>query len=268
MFTATIQEKNDYARRACADFAWRVTVALSPRHDPASSFGTGILLQNDCGVPFLLTARHLLDDGAWQPIKTLVQGMDRELRDIGDAVYFAPGLRGDERIDVAVVRLRPQFHDLLRPGAAGLEVLADDASVAPTDTVFLTGYPRFLAFPDPGRPRDFFVPSIFYVTTVEGFTENGLLKVYWRDAEMGFDAPPFPHLDVQPGKVMRLGDAKGISGGGLWRVRVPGPDKVWSPSSHAKLIGIAVAWNTVDTEFAESASGWAGWVRDVASRLR
>jgi hypothetical protein len=62
---------------------------------------------------------------------------------------------------------------------------------------------------------------------------------------------------------MKLGDAKGISGGGLWAVSGASAGELWSPSTHAKLIGVAVAWNTRDTEYCEPATLWGDWVRAV-----
>jgi hypothetical protein len=73
---------------------------------------------------------------------------------------------------------------------------------------------------------------------------------------------------VQAGKTMQLFPPGGISGGGVWRIRGAPQDVVWSPSSHAKLIGVPVAWlESKATEFAESVAAWGAWLNETSHHL-
>ncbi len=67
-------EKQEFARKACSEFCVRTAVLLVPRND-LSGVGSGILLRTDQGVPFLLTARHVVEDAEWRPLKLLVPGL-------------------------------------------------------------------------------------------------------------------------------------------------------------------------------------------------
>lgn len=131
--------------------------------------------------------------------------------------------------------------------------------------LFLAGFPSFLSFRESSTLRRF--GTITYSTGVTGRDEHGRLEVLWDEAIPTEDAPRFPHLALEPGKLTRLGHPRGISGGGVWRVRGSKKgDIIWSPSSHADLIGIPVAF-LAPTQYAESAVAWGTWLRDAAERL-
>jgi hypothetical protein len=267
-------DREKLARKACEAFIARTTVLLLPRHDPRrepESVGSGVLLQNARGVPFLVTASHLFRDDQWQcqewlPLTLFAPALGVEMRDAGVEVTFAPGRTPEKPVDVALMTIRGDLHDGLRPLAAGIEQIAENDVVNPQDVLFLSGFPTFLSFRESASMRRF--ATITYATGVTGRDQHGRLEVYWDEAIPTDDAPRLPHLEVQPGKPMALGSPGGISGGGLWRVRGSKKgDLIWSPSSHATLVGIPVAFIRPRTEYAESAVAWGPWLRIAAERL-
>jgi len=260
-------EKQEFARKACSEFCVRTAVLLVPRND-LSGVGSGILLRTDQGVPFLLTARHVVEDAEWRPLKLLVPGLGGvEVQDAGTEVQFAPGRTQEKPVDVAIVTLRDDLHDRLRLLAAGIESIATDDAAEPDDVVILCGFPTYLSFRSPADVRKHLFATITHITGVTGKDEHGRLKVEWNNAIPHEGSPSFPHLDVQPGKLMQLGSPGGISGGAVWRVRGFRADALWAPSSDAKLIGVPVAWDRRETEYAESVNAWGPWVLETARFL-
>jgi hypothetical protein len=269
-------DRQKQARQACDAFIARTTVLVSPRRDLKGCVGSAVLLRNARGVPFLVTASHLFrDDGwrqvGWRPLALFAPALEAdgvaELRDVGADARFAPGRVPEKPVDVALVTVRPEFHDRLRPLAAGMERIADDDAVRPEDVLLLAGFPMSLSYRQSPKTQRF--ATLTYATGITGRDQHGRLEVYYDEAIPHEGIPTLPHLpDVLPGKVMSLGHPGGISGGGLWRVR--GSEKgeaLWSPSSHATLIGVPVAWNGRTTEYAESVAVWGRWLKDAADRL-
>src|ERR1700730_9668303 len=124
-------QKQEFARKACSEFCARTAVLLTPRNDP-SGVGSGILLRTDRGVPFLLTARHIVENADTRPLKLLVPGLGGvEVANAGTEVQFAPGRTQEKPVDVAMVRLRDDLHDRLCPLAAGIEAIATDDDTEP-----------------------------------------------------------------------------------------------------------------------------------------
>lgn len=263
-------ERQAQARKACLDFAARTTVLLAP-HGKVTGLGSGVLLQTGGGVPFVVTARHVVEEveGGWEPLRMMVPGLGgKELFDVGAAVYLAPN-RKPKQLDVAVVALRPSVHEVLRPLCAGRAavVVADNDDLEPSDVVFLAGFPSYLGFQNRQDPREYLAATLTYFTGVKGHDVHGRLEVEWGEAIPDKEAPVFPHLDVLPGVPMQLQAPFGVSGGGIWRVRGARGDALWSPSSHAKLIGVPSAWNQRNTQYAESVSAWGPWLTGVANDL-
>jgi hypothetical protein len=190
-------------------------------------------------------------------------------------VFFAPlppGRKAKKPLDVAIVRLRPAFHDVLRPLAAGIEAVGAAGDVdqydRSRDVILLTGFPTFLGFQSSNDPRLLLVSIITHYTGITGTDEHGRLEVEWKDAIPHEGHPVYPHIDVQAGKTMQLFPPGGISGGGVWRIRGAPQEVVWSPSSHAKLIGVPVAsLESKATEFAESVAAWGGWLKQTSEYL-
>jgi hypothetical protein len=195
-----------------------------------------------------------------------VPALDEELRDAGVEAWFAPGRTPGNPVDVALVALRADVHDRLRPLAAGVERVAADDTVGCDDVLFLCGFPAHLSFPASPTMHKF--TTISYSTGITGKDKHGRLEVYWKDSIPYDDAKVPPHVDMPAGKVSKLGPPRGVSGGGLWRVQGSKKgDLIWSPSSHASLVGVPVAWDTRQTEYAESVNDWGAWLRQVAEHL-
>jgi hypothetical protein len=262
MFTPA--EREQFARQACKDFVARTTVLVAPGHD-LTVVGSGVLLRTERGRPFLLTARHLLERaGGWRPLRLAVPGLGgADLGDVGESAFMGPA-RDPDPVDVAVVTFRETYEARLRPLTAGIDAVGEDDLTDASDVVFLVGFPNYLGFRSEADPRVHLVSTLTYFTGVKGRDRHGRLEVAWGQAIPDADAPTYPHLKVQAGHSMQLGSPGGVSGGALWRVRGSTAGNLWSPSSHAKLIGVPVAWNQRDTEYAESVVAWGSWLRETA----
>jgi len=260
-----LTDEQAFARKACLDFAARTTVLVVPRSD-LRECGSGLLFRTPGGRPFLITAGHLVEDGI-EPLRLMVPALGgRELLDAGERFYRAPAAAG--RIpDVAVISLRTRVHAQLRPYCAGVEALSSDDEVAPKDAVFLVGFPSYLGFRSESDPREYLASTLTYFTGVRGRDSKGRLEVEWGEATPDPGVPRYPHLDVEPGKTMRLKSPVGVSGGGLWRVRGAKADSLWSPSSHAKLIGVPCSWDRDSTQYAESVTAWGPWLTALLPEL-
>lgn len=267
-----LTEAETSARKACEALIRRTTVLLVADRKPQGEpeWGSGVLFQNSRGVPFVLTARHLFcnDDWSpkvWRPLSIGVPALKKELVDSGASVTFAPGRTREKPIDVAIVAINADLHDQLRPLAVGIERVGRDDATDPSDVLLMCGFPGFLAYPQ-GNLRQ--VGTISYSTGVTGRDRWGRLEVYWDEAIPYEGSPTPPHLDLCPGKVSHLGHPGGISGGGVWRVRgAKKGDLIWSPSSHADLIGVPVSFDSRRTQYAESVDAWGPWLIETAERL-
>jgi hypothetical protein len=265
----TENDKQKFARKACNDFCSRTTILVIPG-GKLTTVGSAVLMQTARGVPFLITAKHLVEDADWKPLRMFVPALDLDAPDVGEEAILAPlpvGRDAGKPVDVAVVTLRHDLHARLRPLAAGIDAVASDDHTEPEDVVILAGFPTFLSFQAPADARKYLFSSMTHLTGVTGKDEHGRLMIEWTEAVPHEDAPAYPHLDVKPGETMQLGSPVGISGGAVWRVRGASSGVMWSPSSHAKLIGVPVAWNRKDTEYAESVAAWGPWLAEVAARL-
>jgi hypothetical protein len=80
-------------------------------------------------VPFLLTASHLVEDAGWRPLRLFAPALDLDVADAGADALVAPlppGRAPEKPIDVAIVTVRSDLHDTLRPLAAGVDAVAAD----------------------------------------------------------------------------------------------------------------------------------------------
>ncbi|MCA3010771.1 MAG: hypothetical protein INH41_00065 [Myxococcaceae bacterium] len=269
------------ADKAKNEFASQTSVCIVAADDLAGHVGSGVILKTARGIPFLLTARHLLEDDlpqGWRPIRVLAPGVSREggeFRDAGTSVHFFPGAHDDGKpVDVAIVTLKKGLHSDFAPIAASLDVVDGADDVLSTDVIFAVGMPNYLAFKDPGAANRYLLSTVTYVTGVKGHDKKGRLEIEWGEATVGPENKAFPQLadrpelaEFSPGATVQLGHPRGISGGAVWRLRGAGRGEFWAPSTHARLIGVPVSFDERSTEYAESSVKWASWLRELAGRI-
>ena len=196
--------------------------------------------------------------------------LTKELSDVAVEVFSGPPRPGEKPVDVAVVTLRERLHAILRPLATGLDSIAADDVVDTGDGILLAGFPCYLGNValGPGH-RAWMGRLLTYETEVTGKDEIGRLKLAWNTAVPLHDSRPLPHVHVTPGAKMELGDPQGASGGGIWRVRRKQEGElIWSPTSHARLIGIQSAHTPkLETAYAESVVLWRSWLQEIVGRI-
>ena len=166
--------------KAVEAFTLRTTVLVAAGGD-LNRLASALILRTEAGVPFLLTARHVLEDAPWQPLRLMVPGLGgRELFDVGANAEFAPArpqTLGTEPVDVAIVTLRPELHRELNPLAVGLDSIADDDGIAESDATFLVGFPTYLAFTEERAPNVTKMSMLTYATFVKDHDKHGRLEI-------------------------------------------------------------------------------------------
>lgn len=241
----------------------RTAVLLVPSGDPVAAMGSGVLLQSEKGTPFVITARHNFEDEEratnwWRPTSATLPALDsRPMLDAAEDVRFGPEASGrDEPIDVAVVRLRETLHSIHRPLAAPVAVVAYDDEIGPRQLTVSADFPRsFGYFHD---RMHYLQPPMTLMTEPRGHDSKGRLQFDWSEG-LVTEESPLPHPNFRAGELVALGDQQGISGGAVWRISAPSSGELWSPTSHANLIGIACS-RKGETQFAESVAAWREWL--------
>jgi hypothetical protein len=267
----SLSDHQKSARQAYSALIARVSVfvlAEGPR--PDAETGSGLLLSTRKGVPFLLSARHVFEH-VRDPAGMTIANPSVVLESPCERIFLAPlrkGARDDlhQHVDVAVVALRADARAKLA-GIAGATIAADSEE-AEGDVVVLAGFPSFLSTAAiVGRRIDYHLASIAYITGIQGRDGFERLCVEWHEARNIWENPEIPHYKVPRGQTFELGHPRGISGGGLWRVRGP-RDKtaLWAPSSHCQLVGIPVA-ALGRTSLVEPVELWRAWLDDVEHEI-
>jgi len=133
----------------------------------------------------------------------------------------------------------------------------------------LTRFPRSLGFwARTPTTTAAMMSAITFGTGITSRDEKRRLGVEWDKAIAWLDSPRLPHIDNRPGVEMELGDPQCVSGGGLWYLERGETGKIWSPTSHARLIGVPCSFNQgLKTEYAESVALWGNWLREKVEEI-
>ncbi len=247
-----------------------VTVWALPKGLRENSPGTGLLLKTRLGTPFLLTARHLFEKTGQDCPDLALWNESVCVRQAGTRVIFGPRRPGASdsdhaEVDVAAVALSHAGRD----GVCNLAgaSLASDSATQETDKIVISGFPSFLTDARPTvEGYDVAVARIIYITGISGTDEFGRLQVEWDDAQGIPPVAKIPGYPVNDGAVFQLGHPRGISGGGVWRVRGPTSGEIWAPSKHCELIGVAVAV-LGKHELAEPVDLWHPWLLQAEDEI-
>jgi hypothetical protein len=235
-----------------------------------------MLLATGNKTPFILTARHLLEE-VESPSALAVAGPSvgpTSLSGICERVFLGP-IRKDHHdevhayIDVAIASLNRRGRERLAAPAGFM--VAESSATKENDILIIAGFPSFLSratLHEEQKVIDMDVASISYITSIEGIDEFHRLKVEWHEARAIWDMPEMPHFKVEYGTTFELGAPYGISGGGVWRIRGPNypVEGIWAPTTHCQLIGVASA-KLERVEFAEPVELWVDWLRSVEQEI-
>jgi len=274
---ATLSDGQTWAREAYSTFIHQSTALLLPRGEQSlDEAGTGLLLLTANGTPFVLTARHLVEelgDGATAAIMSPNLG-DVRISTIGEHVFLGPTRRGnpdDEHVnvDVAAIALSRATRERLAgiPGAS----VAADSTQGEADLIAIAGFPgRYTKVDVVHAQRTVYVgvTPLLYVTGINGRDQHGRLEVEWERGTSIWGLPEDSRFEVGPDRTFQLCSPHGVSGGGVWRIRGPRhkTEGLWSPSTHCELIGIASAV-LGRVEFAEPIELWADWLGTVQRNI-
>jgi hypothetical protein len=238
------------ATEAIRAFSSEITVVVNPRGSPAN-LGSGILIYRDAGSAFVLTAAHVVEGNAL-PINIGVAalGPKNRIRDAVAAIHFAPPVNGRD-IDVAVLLLTDAAKAQVAKFGAPYRVVGPGPDLEDDDFIV----------DETGRGQlDVDVVQLFYETTYKGRDGSGRICVAWGEAIVSAATTTATRPGWVPDKLVKLGSPVGISGAGLWRFNKARGDEIWSPRTHGQLLGVAVAWNSIDTQYCDETEQFAGWL--------
>lgn len=269
----SLREPQCSARKACANLITDLTVMVFPEgFGPGCSSGSGLLLTTNKKTPFLLTAQHLFDNQGRQTAVSLINE-SHILDDVVNRVFSGPRRKekhdGDhEYVDVAAVSLVPTVRDRIREIVRA--TIATDSETHEDDNVVIAGFPSFLIQGERPTERrlDLHYAPFFHFTGIEGHDSIGRLRVGWNKARVIWEIPEIPHFRIPDTEaVFELESPRGISGGGLWRVRGPiSKAEIWTPTSHCQLIGVPVAYKG-KIAFAEPVESFRTWLDDISLEI-
>src|ERR1017187_2614109 len=274
---ATLSDGQTWAREAYSTFIHRSTVLLLPLGEQSlDDTGTGLLLLTAHGTPFVLTARHIVEefgDCATAAIMSPNLGDVRVSR-IGERVFLGPtrlGSPDDEHVnvDVAAIALARVARERLA-GTPGASVAADSTQ-GEADLIAIAGFPaRYTKVDIVHAQRTVYVgvTPFLYVTGINGRDQYGRLEVEWDKGMSVWGLPDDSRFDVRPDRTFQVCSPHGMSGGGVWQILGPAhkPEGIWAPATHCELIGIASAVRG-KVEFAEPVEIWADWLRHVEREI-
>lgn len=261
-------DTQSFAKAAYTETISRVTYLVLPTglHANASP-ATGLVLRTPAGAPFLLTARHVFEEDP-SCNDLVLAGNGRPIERAGVKCLLGPKRlqatsESNQFVDVAAVVLTPAAHKTLGFGK-GCSVATETSVDEERDVLVLAGYPMFVTdYRLNDSELEGRISRFLYTTGIEGVDGNGRFRVYWRDAVAGPDAPALPQFSFPTNDVFTLGHPRGISGGGLWRIRgALEVSELWSPSTHCELIGLASAFREPH-ELCEPTTLWSEWLEQV-----
>lgn len=252
-------------------FLHEVTVVVqqgSPNSHPAS----GILMRRSDGKPFVLTARHLVEnDGG---IRLGIPKTRQVVRDAARQVQRFPNVPtrpADRYVDIAVLALSTTAESLVNGMGASIGQI--EGTWHADDYCILTGYARGLTdvskrnLPgSTGTSIDLDLRNLYVPCEVNGHDDLGRLKVAWQSGPI---AGTLMNNQMEPfrAEVRDMTSPLGISGAGLWKASSADNAAIWSPRTHLHLLGICSSWNQRDTEFVEVASEWLQWLHETTASL-
>jgi hypothetical protein len=258
---------DDAATEAIRTFSAEITVVVNPTGGP-EKLGSGILMHRDGHGPFVITAAHVVEDDPF-PVNIAVSALRSKsrIRNAVASIHRAPQANG-HGVDVAVLILTDEAKTELSPYGAPYTAIREITAIADDDYIVLTGSPTAMMRPDKaakqdgtGRPQlDVDVVQLFYVTSYKGRDPTDRILVEWDDAVVSGATTTAARPGWVADNVIDLGSPVGISGAGLWRFTKPVDGELWSPRSHCQLLGVASAWNTVDTEYCVPTDHFATWL--------
>jgi hypothetical protein len=239
--------------------------------DAATEIGSATVVRSRLGHPAILTARHVVEDIGARPLRAgFPYCIGGAISDVAEEILAPP----EKDIDVAIVVPKPHARASLDPVAISLDSVAQesDSDVGEGQWCVLGGYPFAYGLARKHhheRRIDQLFGSVTYSCRVEGRDEHGLLRVVWREAVLNeVDTIWGKFSKTRPGDTEELPDPHGMSGGVLWRFERAPRDRIWSPTSTGKVIGVQRGWYRAErTLVVEPTSRWRDWLNSALDEI-
>lgn len=258
-----------HALTAASNFVLGSLVFIAEETEERRALGvsTGVVVRSPNGHAAVLTAKHVTEDAARDSkFGVGYAGAPKTHDDALYAKFLAPA-----PIDVALIVLTDEAQLGLRDRAIDLATIAEE----PTELVgdkhwyVVAGYPLALMRRTLDHQRKTVMQDFGSVTYNCGFVrEDGARLIFDWDEGIVNDAPPGVDSPPSIGTMEKLPDAPGMSGGPLWRFLPERSDRVWSPGTTGKLVGIQSAWFPKDREIiVEPAPRWRSWLEGALREM-
>lgn len=191
------------------------------------------------GESYLIaTAAHVLDSIDIAKLCLIPKGGCGPGATVGIIAKGAEGGKLSDPVDVAWLEISPKDVTRMRKTFIGIERLSPGVAHLEDDYILVSGYPRILSKPDVTK-------SIMTVQPIGCYTYT-LPPGKWPSCAAGesFDVfLDYPQEVTIPmsGEILKVPDAPGLSGGGIWAANIR-REGLWSPEfSH--LIAIDISWH-------------------------
>lgn len=273
----TERASQEYRNAAILKFVERSTFFLVPgkQSDPVASGSSAVPVLTPAGHVALVTAWHVARGAQDTPHRLGGPSCGLGVQDVVRGILPGPArLRGgdapagcEESVDVALVLLSEAAQLAVRDSAVNLDAIALDDEIDPdNDLVVLSGYPFHWSEAPTRAPTSRRFSHMFYLTRSRGKDACGRLLLEWGAATVRPLGTPAPTA-VSSEQPQNIGVPGGISGGAVWRFRRAQNDGLWSPASDGQIIGVPMAWDTVNTEIAESCCLWRDWLVESVTKI-
>ena len=252
--SGTDKTRGEYAITAIDAFISDSLVFVAPEYGKVRNMwvGSGHAFSAGAGVVVLTAGHNLEDTAAGKPLRLGGRRVPLSLSDVVQSIVLHP------TEDIGVMDLKPHAVEALRPWALPISALGTDDSLQVGDAFKLAGFPyewTQVERLEASHGMAMGLVSVTYGTNLKDppRDDRGRLRIDWSERV------------VESGESVRMPHPGGISGGGLWRLLQAPKDVLWRADACAKLIGVPVSWNKVDTSFVVPISKWGPWLSNVLS---
>jgi len=244
-------ERQGIARKAIEEFVQYSCAILSPGTEggAATENGSGIIIRTRGENYCILTAKHIAKEAEINQYRVGLYHVPDLILDFVAGIKLFP----DEDVDVGLLIVKDE---LISP-FKGLAVTQDvvpingQGEIMKGDSLILNGYPiKATRFNPEESLQSFKLLTYWCVPENVSFDKHERYRLEWKDAvERNSDSFDLP-------------DPGGMSGGPLWRFRMPESSSIWAAAEIGRIAAIQSAWDQTETLFLEPVEKWGSWFHE------
>lgn len=237
-----------------------VLIVFARQGERTPHHGSGTLIVGPSDRVGVLTAAHVVRPGDFISLVTT----DEFHQDVVDEVVHAP-----DNVDVAIAFVRRSVAPAFRDSALALESIefSTKRKIPQGSLLVAAGFPEQFTY-DERHPTHGWLQHRFVDVlnpTSDFKHDHRFISIRWKQGTVTGETFPFEDLGVPRETPIQFKKPSGLSGGPVYRVRTTQKGVLWSPTSDATLVGIAIEFVS-RRELALPWWRWSQWVRNVMSK--